>query len=127
MVAKMTLLDHEQLFAKARAAGMAAGEGARPTPMHVVQRGEGGEIIKRYAPVMDGVCGFAWINVRPGNSPFANWLKKNTHASPAYQGGVDYWVREFSQSMERKEAFARAFAAVLQEAGITAYAGSRMD
>jgi hypothetical protein len=119
---------HADLFATAHAAGMAAGEAAAPTPMHVVRRDVvTGQITKRYAPVMDGVCGFAWINVRPGNSPFANWLKKNTHASPAYQGGVEYWVREFNQSMERKEAFARAFARVLQEAGITAYAGSRMD
>jgi hypothetical protein len=126
----MDYLDqaHRELFDKAHAAGMAAGEGAAPQPMYVVQRHVvTGEIIKRYPPVMDGVCGFAWINIRPGNSPFANWMKKNTHASKSWEGGIEYWVREFNQSMQRKEAFARAFADVLMQAGVKAYAGSRMD
>lgn len=119
---------HSQLFIKARNAGLAAGEAAAPTPMHVVQRDvRTGEIVKRYAPVMDGVCGFAWVKVVPGTSSFARWLKRNGHASPSYSGGVDYWVREYGQSMERKAAFAQAFAKVLVEAGIQAYGQSRMD
>lgn len=73
-------------------------------------------------------CGFAWIKVRPANSPFANWLKKNGHVrGVAYHGGVDIWVHEFGQSMQRKEAFAHAFAEVIYNAGIKAYAQSRID
>jgi hypothetical protein len=78
--------------------------------------------------VPGGVCGFAWISVRPGNSKFANWLKKNELGRrDSYEGGVKVWVSEFGQSMELKEAYAYAFAAVLQEEGLRAYAGSRMD
>ena len=45
----------------------------------------------------------------------------------SYYGGVDIWVGEFNQSMERKEACAAAMARVLNEAGIKAYSMSRMD
>lgn len=78
--------------------------------------------------VPQGVCGFAWVNIRPGNSSFARWCTKNSKGRPnSYEGGVNVWVHQFGQSMECKEAYARAFAAVLTEAGIKAYAGSRMD
>jgi hypothetical protein len=78
--------------------------------------------------VEDGVCGFAWVNVKPGNSKFANWLKKNELArSDSYYGGVTVWVSAFNQSMQKKEAYARGFAEVLRNAGINAYSQSRMD
>jgi hypothetical protein len=121
--------DFSGLWAKAMAAGMAAGNAAAPVPMVVAQADIFGKPLpdaKRYF-VPDGVCGFAWVVVRPGNSPFANWGKKAKLLSPNYGGGVKYWVGEFGQSMQRKEAFADAFAAVLSEAGINAYANSRMD
>lgn len=78
--------------------------------------------------VEDGVCGFAWVNVKPGNSKFANWLKKNKLArSDSYYGGVTVWVSAFNQSMQKKEAYASAFSKVLENAGINAYSDSRMD
>jgi hypothetical protein len=40
-----------------------------------------------------------------------------------YYGGVTVWISEYNQSMARKEAHARAFAAVLSAAGVRAYAG----
>ena len=48
-------------------------------------------------------------------------------ASKAYPTGLHFWVGLFNQSMTRKEAYASAFAKVLNEAGIQAYADSRMD
>lgn len=42
-------------------------------------------------------------------------------------GGLQYWVSQGGQSMQRKEAFARAFASVLKANGIDAFADSRMD
>ena len=45
----------------------------------------------------------------------------------AYEGGYKYWVSVGGQSMQKKEAFAYAFAEVLQKHGLTVYAGSRMD
>lgn len=77
--------------------------------------------------VADGVCGFAWVTVKPGNSAFAKWGKAKGLFSKAYGGGVQYWVGEFNQSMQKKEAFAAAVAAKLRDAGIDAYSDSRMD
>jgi hypothetical protein len=100
----------------------------------------------------EGVCGFAWVTVR-GSTPFQNWLKgrvKTEYPASAalrhvegrhfrdtsavnppdrgYHGGTSVWVGGFGQSMQRKEAFAEAFADRLSEVeGVTAYAGSRMD
>jgi hypothetical protein len=76
----------------------------------------------------EGVCGFAWVNVYPANGSFARWLTKNGHASKAYGGGTQIWIKAFGQSMQRKEACARVMADVFTtHLGVTAYAGSRMD
>lgn len=78
--------------------------------------------------IPEGPCGFAWVVVKPGNSSFALWCKKHQRASPHYYGGMNVkWVHEYGQSVQLKEAYARAFAGVLVEAGIKAYAGSRLD
>ena len=119
------------IYAEARTAGMAAGTGATPTPMIVgspsTPFGNDIDPNKKTYFVPDGPCGFAWINIRPGNCKFANWLKKERLARGSYRGGVDVWVGEFGQSMARKEAYAGAFSKVLREEGIDAYADSRMD
>ena len=128
---KFSHAEAQALFNKAHAAGMAAGEAVRPVPMQVVQRlhplDDSSPVVKVYEPVMDGVCGFAWVNIRPGNSSFANWLRKQGKGHKGYYGGWEYWVGAFNQSLERKMAYADAFARILEEAGIQAYPGSRMD
>lgn len=116
-------VQHGELHARAHVAGMAAGEACIPTPVQW-QNAQTGE---RFAPEPEGMCGFAWINVRPGTSSFARWLKRADLARRAYHGGLDIWVRQFNQSHERKVAYARAYADVLQDAGVTAYAGDRLD
>lgn len=109
--------EFKELYERAYEEGLKAGKEAFPTPM----------VIKGYAPIMDGVCGFAWVNVKPGNSKFANYLKKNGYARKSYGGGVDIWIGEFGQSMDRKEKMAYKMAEIFREAGIRAYANSRMD
>ncbi|HVG51646.1 MAG TPA: hypothetical protein VM867_08440 [Xanthobacteraceae bacterium] len=119
----------EAAYNKAAAAGKAAGEAVVPRPMVVQQRAGvfGGAVVQDWFE-SEGLCGFAWVNVSPGNSPFANWLKKNKLARKAYAGGVDIWISAFGQSSERKEACARAMAKVLvDELGVSAYADSRLD
>jgi len=117
----------ENVFAQARIAGALAGRAANPNPMLV--QIDGGKIYE----VPGGPCGFAWVTVRPGNSPVANWLKKRftvedgTAWKPAYGGGIQLWVWDFDQSMVRKAAYARAYAETLKANGIAAVAGSRMD
>lgn len=123
--------DFEALWAKANAAGIAAGQGCQPAPM-VVRQGDitvnGQNVLSRDYFVADGVCGFAWIVVNPGTSPFAKFAKKYKGARAEYGGGTCVkWVGEFNQSMAKKEAYARAFAGVLKEAGINASARSRID
>jgi hypothetical protein len=77
--------------------------------------------------VLDGLCGFAWVNISPARGAFVNYLKSRDVGSKAYYGGYEIWVQEFGQSVDRKSAFAGAFAEVLNKYGITAYAGSRLD
>lgn len=123
----------EAAYAKAAAAGKAAGEAKSPRAMVVQQRAGvfGGPVIQEwYEP--EGMCGFAWVNVSPGNAPFANWLKKQKLARKAYGGGVDIWISDFGQSVERKEACANAMAKALKEelgesSKLSIYASSRLD
>jgi len=78
--------------------------------------------------VDDGVCGFASINVKPGTSRFARYLVESGLASrDHFRGGVTWYISDFNQSLQRKEAFAFAAASVLRGYGIKAYASSRMD
>jgi hypothetical protein len=125
---------YEVIVARARAAGREAGLKCRPTPMVVftpvgILAGKGGEVVDLTKPVYfvdDGACGFAWIQF-PANTAFGRWAKKAGIATKAYPTGLWIWVNEFGQSVERKEAYASAFARVLQSHGIDCYAGSRLD
>jgi len=111
--------DWAPVWKEAYEAGKASGEGVTPKPMGVTDG-------TQTWVVEDGVCGFAWIKF-PGNSSFGRWMKKQGLARKAYPSGLSYWVSEFNQSMNRKEAFASAAAEVLRKHGIKAYSGSRMD
>ena len=112
----------------AHEAGLAAGAAARPTPMHIVEADvfgrpkPGAEIITEN----EGLCGFAWVQF-PGNTAFGRWAKKTGLARASYPTGLQISCHEFNQSLERKEAYVRAFAAVLTSHGIKCHAGSRLD
>ena len=64
------------LAMNAHEAGMAAGNAARPTPMHLVEA----DIWGRPKPgaevhcISEGPCGFAWVWLK-GNTPFGKWAK----------------------------------------------------
>ncbi len=72
----------QDIVEKAYWAGIEAGKNAMPIPMHVL---ENGIPIDR---IDDGACGFAWVTVRPANSSFAIWAKKQGLMRPMYGGGV---------------------------------------
>jgi hypothetical protein len=141
---KLSTGEMEALFARAGEAGRKAFEDAKPVPMIVgtpknmmaslLGGDDGGfDPNEPIYHVADGVCGFAWVNVRPGGSRFARWLIKNGHGKrDSYAGGVylslyGWCVPGMSQSLQRKEAAAHAVAEVLREAGIDAYSQSRID
>lgn len=74
-------------------------------------------------------CGFAWVNIKPGNCRIANVLKQLGRAHKSYAGGVDVWNpgSSKSQSMSVNEAGAVAFADYLKKYGVNASAESRAD
>ena len=124
--------DWAGLLKIADKAGKEAANKCIPTPMIVTQRAnpfDDNSPVVTQEVVPSGPCGFSWINIKPGNHPFSNWLKKNNLArKDSYAGGVTIWVSDYGQSMQLKESYAAAFANTLKQNGIEkAYMGSRMD
>ena len=121
-------MNASELYTQARAAGLLAAAAAQVTPMIIQQHknmlDDSSPVIKQYF-VSDGVCGFASVIVR--NIKFANQLKKMGIGRKNYGTGWSISVSDFNQSLTRKEAYAHAFAKVLNAHGITAYTDSRMD
>lgn len=126
----------EKVINNAFSAGIQAGENLKPIPMHPIEHenplDDSSKIKIAYQPVNDGVCGFAWINIKPGNSKFANYLKKNGIArKDSYYGGVTIWISEFGQSLARKEIMAKEIVNVIKNSEITGiksiYSASKMD
>ena len=109
------------LVGVAHAAGIRAGRECRPIPM-VVSTAAGIEI----ECVDDGACGFAWVAFA-GNTAFGRWAKKEGIARSHYPSGLCIWVSEFGQSVDRKAAYAGAYAQVLRNSRIDAFADSRLD
>lgn len=86
--------------------------------------------------INDGVCGFAWVKFKANNGKnrsFLSALKKaglvgeNEMFSKSYEGGYTFWVSAGNQSLQKKEAFARGFANILEKYGVTCYVYTRMD
>ena len=120
-----------RLFESAHEAGLKAGREVGVTPMVVGTPTElfGNEIDwdKSTYHVSDGVCGFAGVVIKPARGKFVSYLKSLGMGYKHYYGGWYVSVREFGQSMTRKEAYADAFAKVLTEEGMSCYVDSRMD
>lgn len=123
---------------KARNAGIEAVSKLRVQPMIVGQETSlfSGKLdySKPVEYVEDGVCGFAWVDVYPqnkGNTRLGKEERKVLEASgfrkDVYGKKYYLWVSDFNQSMQKKEAYASAYARVLRENGIKAYSGSRLD
>lgn len=107
------------LIQEAHTVAHAAAMNCTPVPMHVFGMGTN-EIVN------DGVCGFASVRFK-GNTAFGRYMKKNNLAWSAYGGGLSMSIHQYNQSYERKTAYARAFAGVLKDAGIDAWAEGRLD
>jgi hypothetical protein len=116
-------LSMAQIYDLADKAGKQAASECTPTPMAVTT--EGGRLIEW---VNGGVCGFAWVKIRPAMGEFVSYCKrKNIGRTNEYAGGFDIWVHQYSQSMELKAAYAAGFANELQKHGINASSHSRID
>lgn len=121
--------DFQTLYTKAHNAGMEAAKNANVIPMTVVQHAnplnDNSPVVKSWY-VPDGVCGFASIKFA-GNTAFARWCIKNNLCCKSYPSGYRINVSQFGQSLQLKSAYAESFAKVLNEAGVKAYADSRLD
>ena len=127
----MSKIACEKLLEKAHLMGMDAGRLVGVTPMVVgspsTPRGNDIDYSKKTYFVEGGVCGFAGVVIKPARGKFVSYLKKLGMGYKHYYGGWYVSVREFGQSLTRKEAYAEAFAKVLGEAGMRCYVDSRMD
>ena len=120
------MTSFDSVYSAACKAGLNAATAMTPTPMAVQNADIFGNRFGPVSVIADGPCGFAWVAFK-GNTAFGRWAKKMGVAKKAYGGGLQIWISDFNQSMERKYAYARAFADTLNEAGIDAYASNRMD
>jgi hypothetical protein len=131
----MEKVEFAKVFAEAQAAGNAAFQEAKPVPIAFQNSGlfEEFDFNKPYNVVMEGVCGFAWVNVYVDGRSAAAKVMKQFGAKKDYYGGLQFSSYDvapaggWSQSMQRKEAACDAFAKVLRDYGFKAYVGSRMD
>ena len=127
----MSKVACEKLLERAHLMGMDAGRDASVTPMVVgspsTPFGSDIDYYKKTYFVESGVCGFAGVVIKPARGKFVSYLKSLGKGHSHYYGGFYVPVREFGQSMTRKEAYADAFAKVLSEEGMRCYVDSRMD
>ena len=127
----MSKVACEKLLERAHLMGMDAGRDASVTPMVVgspsTPFGSDIDYSKKTYFVEGGACGFAGVVIKPARGKFVSYLKSLGMGHKHYYGGYYVPVREFGQSMSRKEAYADAFAKVLTEEGMRCYVDSRMD
>ncbi|TWD55363.1 hypothetical protein FB480_102173 [Agrobacterium vitis] len=98
----------EKLFLLADENGRKAHDAVLPTPMVLV----GFEVIE------EGECGSAYVVVNDARKGFARWLIKTGRGDRFYRGGASVHCRSQSQSVERAQAYALAFARVLALNGV---------
>lgn len=125
-------MDCQAIWNEAHAAGCKAWEACTPKPMIIGEAKSlfSDEIVpgtEHY--VSEGLCGFAWVHINPARGKFITYCKKNNIGRKGTYGG---WVIPArgpfdSQSIERKEAYAYAFSAVLREHGLNSSVSSRLD
>ena len=127
----MSKVACEKLLERAHLMGMDAGRASTPTPMIVgspsTPFGSDIDYSKKTYFVEGGACGFAGVVIKPARGKFVSYLKSIGIGNKHYYGGYYVSVREFGQSLTRKEAYAEAFAKVLGEVGMRCYVDSRMD
>lgn len=126
----MGLREMRTLLNRAHEAGTAAGSALSVAPMVVQQHAD---MMDDKSPVVQqwevegGPCGFAWVSLFKVLGKKRALAMEKGFSVDHYAGGLRLSVMQFGQSMAKKEAYAEAYAAVLREAGFSAYAGSRMD
>ena len=124
---------YDTIYQAAMAKGALAAQACTPIPMVVEEHAspfdDKSPVVQQWFEP-NGVCGFAWVVIKPGTSSFAKWLIRNNHAKPHYYGGVQIWIGGYGQCYQKKVAHAYAMAAYLNQIkikGVRAYAQDRLD
>lgn len=112
------------LYQNAHKAGLAAMKKVVPQPMIVQERlhpmDDNSPVVKEYY-VEGGVVGMVFVNIKPGTSSFARFLRKNNIArTDDYRGGVTFMTLEGGQSLAWNEGYANGFTTYLRHRGIHA-------
>lgn len=104
-------MDYQKIYAEAL------------TAAHIAEH----EFVAKYGEL--AYCGFAWVEIADGRSPFVNWLRKNNIGKKHWRKGWCIWnpTGNGTQSMDVKEHGSEAFTKVLVSHGIDAWACSRAD
>ena len=123
-------LDYARVWSEAFSEGVDAGLSEQPVPMVVTSAynkdfKDDSPVVREYV-VQGGVCGFAWLEYK-GNTRFAKWARDAGLSHNAYPTGHMISCPHFGQSMQRKEAWARAISKALLRNGIEVQVRSRMD
>lgn len=116
---------YEKLYQLADQKGLEASKNVQTTPMRI----KGGGVYP------DGPCGFARVILPDGRKSFARWIIKKGLGTKVNKQGI--WIMakvntkgllpQAGQSLLRQEAYAHAFAQILQANGIECHTGSAMD
>ena len=125
------------ILVEASEAAEAAVKACRPTPMIVgspsTPLGNDVDPTQQTWFVEGGVCGFAWVVIRPARGTIVAELKKRKIGGAHYGGGysLSSWqlapsIRQ-DQSYERAVAAARGAVEVLKKYGVNAYVDARID
>jgi hypothetical protein len=96
------------LFLLADERGRAAHAATLPAPM----------ILEDYGVVEEGECGSARVLIADARRGFARWVVKTGRGNRGYRSGAELYCNLPSQSIERAEAYALAFARVLALNGV---------
>lgn len=76
----------------------------------------------------EGLCGFAWVTIRPARGEFVKYLKSRGIGHKNYTGsGWTINTTTHDQSFERNEAWANSFCATLEEYDIHSTVTTRLD
>jgi hypothetical protein len=128
---KPTKPDWNAIYTEAVEAGKRAANAAKPIPMVVgsptTPLGSDIDLSKPTYYVADGVCGFGYLKIKNGGSPFARWCAKNNIGFKGYYGGREIGSPVMTQSMERNGAAVAAMAEVLTKHGVDCYSYTRID
>lgn len=129
-------MDPKQIWEEALKAAQDASQSAIPVPMVVgTPTTMFGNDIDRSKPMFyesEGLCGFAWVRIKPARGKFVKYLKDNKIGSTDdYLGGYTIWMGNqeagLTQSIDRKEAAAQAMKQVFKSYDIKCCAESRLD